>query len=276
MRVMGAKRRHIAECNLALCFPEKSSAERARIVRENFYSTALAFFETGMAWFWPAWRLRSLCKIEGLDYLQAAEGQGVLLLAMHFTHLDIGAAFINMHISIDGTYRPHKNPVFDYVQTQGRKRHSRDSQLLFRQDVRGTIRALQQGRKIWYAPDQDYGAKRSIFVPFFNIPAATVTATSKFARLGRAKVIPFTQTRLSAGKGYRVVVYPPLPGFPSGDDKRDALQVNAFIEARVREQVGQYMWVHRRFKSRPPGERDVYQLAKPKRRKRSRQYPKEP
>ncbi|TQV85615.1 LpxL/LpxP family Kdo(2)-lipid IV(A) lauroyl/palmitoleoyl acyltransferase [Exilibacterium tricleocarpae] len=266
-----ARRRYaIADRNLALCFPELDAAARRQLLRENFYSTGMALFESGIAWFWPQWRLRRLFTIEGLEHLQRAKeaGEGVVLLAMHFTTLDIGAAFMNMSHSIDGMYRPHNNPVYDLVQYRGRARHSTDTAVIPRGDLRAMIRALRDGRAAWYAPDQDYGRRFSIFVPFFGIPAATVSATAKFARLGDARVIPFTQTRLPRGRGYKVTVHAPLENFPSGDDSLDATAINAFIEARIREQPEQYLWVHRRFKTRPPGAPDLYDDAGKKRKKR--------
>jgi KDO2-lipid IV(A) lauroyltransferase len=252
-------RRHIAERNIALCFPQLSAAEQAQMVRDTIDSTAIAVFESGIVWFWPSWRIRKLFTVEGIEHLQQAqrEGKGVLLMAMHFTTLDIGGGMLCMEHSFDAMYRPHKNPVYDYVQRRGRERHTEASVVIARNDVRGTVKALRSGRAVWYAPDQDYGPKHSVFVPFFGVQAATVTATAHIARLGRAPVIPFVQTRLAHG-GYRITVFPPLENFPEGDDLADARRINAFIEERVRENPAQYMWVHRRFKTRPEGEPGIY------------------
>ncbi len=260
MLLFGRRRRHIALRNLQLCFPDRSDAEHRRLLRENFYSTAMAFFETGIAWFWSRHRLRRLFTVEGLEHLEASKGQGVLLMAMHFTTLDIGASFMSICCSIDGMYRPHRNLVYDFIQHRGRGRHNPESDPMPRNDIRAMMRALKKGRVVWYAPDQDYGRKRSVFVPFFGIEAASVTATAKFSLLGNARVIPFTHTRLAGGKGYKVTVYPPLENFPCGDDRADARRINAFVEARILEHPQQYMWVHRRFKSRPPGAEDLYGL----------------
>lgn len=134
-------------------------------------------------------------------------------MALHFTTLEIGAALLGQRHTIDGMYREHKNPLFDYVQRRGRERHNRDATAIEREDVRAMLKVLRAGRAIWYAPDQDYGRKQSLFVPLFGIQAATVTATTKFARLGRAKVVPFTQERLADGSGYRLVIHPPLEDF---------------------------------------------------------------
>lgn len=257
---LAKRRRRIAERNIDWCFPELSAEERQRMVRGTIDSTAMAVFESGIAWFWPARRLRKLFTVTGLEHLQEAErqGQGVLLMAMHFTTLDIGAAMLCLEHSIDGVYRPHNNPVYDYVQRQGRERNNPGSRTIPRDEVRNIVKSLRAGRALWYAPDQDYGPKHSVFVPFFGVSAATITATAHLTRMGNAKVIPFVQTRLPNGRGYEVKVYPPLEGFPQGDDLADARQINAFIEERVREHPEQYMWVHRRFKTRPDGEASIY------------------
>lgn len=261
---LAGERRRIAARNLELCFPELSGDERQRLLKENFASTGIAFFEMAMSWWWPKARLARLAHIEGLEHLQAAqrEGEGAILMAVHFTTLEIGAALLGQVHTIDGMYREHGNPVFDYIQRRGRERHNLDSLAVERDDVRGMLKLLRKGRAIWYAPDQDYGAKQSIFVPLFGIPAATVTATSKFARLGKAQVIPFTQKRLEDGSGYRLVVHPPLAGFPGETEEADCLRINQWVEGVLRECPEQYLWAHRRFKSRPEGEPRLYDKKK--------------
>ncbi|NWB92096.1 lipid A biosynthesis lauroyl acyltransferase [Pseudomonas agarici] len=258
-RVAGERRR-IAARNLELCFVEKSAAERTRLLKENFASTGIAFFEMAMSWWWAKPRLARLSHIEGLEHLKQAqlEGKGVILMALHFTTLEIGAALLGQQHTIDGMYRQHKSAVFDFIQRRGRERHNLDSLAVERDDVRGMLKLLRAGRAIWYAPDQDYGIKQSIFVPLFGIQAATVTATSKFARLGKALVVPFTQERLADGSGYRLVVHPPLKDFPAESEEADCLRINRWIEASLRECPEQYLWAHRRFKSRPPGEPRLY------------------
>ncbi len=259
-RVAGERRR-IAARNLELCFPEKSAKERKHLLKENFASTGIAFFEMAMSWWWSRQRLARLAHVEGLEHLKQAQldGKGVILMALHFTTLEIGAALLGQKHTIDGMYREHGNPLFDYIQRRGRERHNLDSLAVEREDVRGMLKLLRAGRAIWYAPDQDYGAKQSIFVPLFGIQAATVTATSKFARLGKALVVPFTQERQADGSGYRLVIHPPLTDFPGESDEVDCLRINQWVEASVRECPEQYLWTHRRFKSRPPGEAKLYE-----------------
>ena len=250
-------RRHIAATNIKLCFPELSEREKQRLLRRNYDSTAMALFESGMSWFWPKWRLRRMYRIEGQENLPQDGGPGALMMALHFTTVDIGGAFIGQETAMTAMYRPHKNPVYDFVQRWGRERHSAGA-IIARDDVRVMLRALKRGERVWYAPDQDYGIKRSVFAPLFGVSAATVTATAKFARAGNAQVIPFIQTRLPWCRGYELVIYPPLDDFPSGDEVADATRINQYVEARIREQPEQYLWTHRRFKTRPPGEAKLY------------------
>ncbi len=264
MLLVSAERRNVAARNLELCFPELPLVERQRLLKENLQSTGIAFFEMAMAWWWPKARLARLAHVEGLEHLRdaQADGQGAILMSCHFTTLEIGAALLGQRHTIDGMYREHKNPLFDYVQRCGRERHNLDSLAVERDDVRGMIKLLRKGRAIWYAPDQDYGAKQSVFVPLFGIQAATVTATSKFARLGKARVIPFTQQRLRDGSGYRLVVHPPLEDFPGETEEADCLRTNQWVEEAIRECPQQYLWAHRRFKSRPPGAEKLYDRKK--------------
>ncbi|MCD4865330.1 lipid A biosynthesis lauroyl acyltransferase [Pseudomonas sp. PLB05] len=254
------QRRAIARRNLELCFPQLDERARDRLLRRNFASSAMALLEMAMSWWWPRQRLARLAHIEGLEHLQAAQrdGQGVILMALHFTTLEIGAALLGQRHTIDGMYRQHKNPLFDFIQRSGRERHNLDATAIEREDVRAMLKVLRAGRAIWYAPDQDYGAKQSLFVPLFGIPAATVTATTKFARLGRARVLPFTQERLADGSGYRLVIHPPLADFPGESEEADCLRINQWVERCVSQLPEQYLWAHRRFKTRPPGEPKLY------------------
>lgn len=266
-RVVGAlmyrfakERRHIIEVNLQLCFPQMSALERQRLVQANFASMGIAFFEMAMSWWWYKPRLRRLGTIEGLQHLQqaAAEGQGVILMAVHFTTLEVGANLLGQMHTIDGMYRQHSNALFDFVQRRGRERHNLDATAIEREDVRAMIKVLRAGRAIWYAPDQDYGRKQSIFLPLFGMQAATVTATSKFARLGRARVVPFTQERLADGSGYQLVIHPPLENFPGESEEADCLRINQWVEQVITACPEQYLWAHRRFKTRPVGEPKLY------------------
>lgn len=253
-------RRRIARRNLELCFPDWPKAQRERVLRENFASVGIALFEMAMSWWWPAGRLAPLIRIDGLEHLLAAqsEGQGVILMAVHFTTLEIGAALLGQYHAIDGMYRQHTNPMFDYIQQRGRERHNPEAAAIERGNIQHMLRALRAGRVVWYAPDQDYGRRQSIFVPLFGIMAATVTATSRFARAGKARVIPFTQTRLPDGRGYQLTVHPPLQDFPGDSPENDCFRINQWVEMQIRQCPEQYLWAHRRFKTRPIGESSLY------------------
>lgn len=264
------KRRYFAERNLELCFPEMSAEARKKLLKENFASSGIALFETGIAWWWSARRFNRLMTFEGLENLENLNGRGALLMALHYTTLEVGAAGINSKACVDGMYRPNNNPVFDYVQRKGREKRGQRSRAYPRRDLRGVLKALRQGRVLWYAPDQDYGPNQSIFVPLFGVEAATVVATSRLAGKGNAAVLPFTHIRKTDGSGYLIKVHPALDNFPTGDERNDTLRVNQLVEQFVRECPEQYLWVHRRFKTRPEGEPSLYSVEKRRRSRRKR------
>ena len=244
---------------LLVCFPELDGNQRTMLLRENFISMGIGLMELGMAWWWPKKRFSKLLQYEGLDNLKYANKQGVILLSIHHTTLEVGAAAISMVCERDGMYRAHGNPVYDYLQIKGRlHKSSHNSRLFERRDVRGTMKALKAGHTVWYAPDQDYGIKQGLFAPFFGIQAATVYATARLAEKTGAVVVPFTNIRLPGNQGYKITVYPALEGFPSGDDLADATRINQLVEEYIRVQPEQYLWAHRRFKTRPVGEADFY------------------
>lgn len=268
MYAIGGYRREIAQKNLQLCFPDMSDAEQEQLLKDNFHSYGIAFFEVGIAWWWSKKRFEKIVSVTGLENIQGLHGQGALLMAIHYSTLEIGASALSMDYPIDGMYRPHKNPVYDFLQARGRRGRNTESRTYPRDDVRGVFKALRKGRIIWYAPDQDYGPKQSIFSTFFGVPAASVTATSRFAKMGQSAVLPFTQIRLPGSRGYRITVHPPIENFPSGDDQTDVDTINRQVEEMVLLQPDQYMWVHRRFKTRPEGEEPVYVKKKKKRKRR--------
>jgi Kdo2-lipid IVA lauroyltransferase/acyltransferase len=258
MHSLGGYRYQVAEINLKLCFPDMSEQDRRQLLRDNFTNYGIAFFEVGMAWWWPTERLNKLVQMEGMEHVEALGGRGALLMAIHYTTLEVGASTLSSRHSIDGMYRAHKNAVYDYVQSKGRRVRDPAGIVYPREDIRGMFKALRKGRIIWYAPDQDYGRKQSVFAHFFGVTAASVTATAKFAKIGHAAVLPFSHVRLPNNQGYRVTIHPPLENFPTGDDVADAEIVNRKIEEFILEQPDQYLWIHRRFKTRPEGEQKPY------------------
>jgi KDO2-lipid IV(A) lauroyltransferase len=253
------RRKHIARTNIQLCFPELEAKHQRSLLKDNFYSMGMALMEVGMAWWWSKERLQKLVTIEGIENLDRPLNKGVILLGMHFTTLEVGAAALTSAIEIDGMYKAHTNPVYDYVQFKGRVSHNVDGCNLFdRNDMRGSLKSLKNGRVLWYLPDQDYGLRQGLFAPFFGIQAATIHATSGIAKSTGAAVIPVTFKRLANAKGYKIIIEGALDNFPSNDLLTDTTRINQLIEKYVREQPAQYLWVHRRFKNRPNGEKDYY------------------
>lgn len=248
----------VARRNLELCFPEKSKADREVMLQQNLFHTCMAAFESGMAWFWPRWRLSKRVVFEGKEHIEALAGKGALLVSPHFTALEMAGVCANVSLEcFDMMYRPDNNPIFDWVQRMGRGRHNRSCKMLDRKDIRTTIKRLRKGRIVWYAPDQDYGRSHSVFAPFFGVNAASVTATARFVQIAKVPVLLFFYERLEDGR-YRAVVKPMNEVFPSGNELEDAKQVNRWIEALVRDLPEQYLWVHRRFKTRPDGQPSLY------------------
>jgi KDO2-lipid IV(A) lauroyltransferase len=254
-----ARRRRVAIINLRLCYPDLAPVERARLLRAHFRALGIGLLETAMAWWLPAARLRRLiAAVDGLPYLQEAlaDGRGVILLSSHFTTTEMGVRLLNLLAPINPMYRRHENAAVDDI--MHRSFGAYFETVIPRDDVRGMLRCLRQGRAVWYAPDQNYGRRGRVFAPFFGIPAATNPATGRFAQMGNAVVIPYFARRLPDGRGYHLTLSPPLAGFPSGDEVADTVRINAAVEAEVRQMPEQYLWVHRRFKTRPPGEPGYY------------------
>lgn len=252
-------RRHIAEVNIRLCFPDLDDAARRRMVKESFIAAATSLFEGALSWWASDDRLKNLYRIEGLEHLEAArsQGRGVILLGGHYTTLEISGRFLAFHVAgLQPIYKPARNKLFEAVMASSRKRLFDD--LLPSADMRTIVRNLKKGKVVWYAPDQDFGRERSVFAPFFGVPAATLISTSRLARLSGAPVVPFYSERLPGSKGFLLRLAPALGAFPSGDDLADAARVNQVIEQQARKVPEQYLWLHKRFKTRPEGEADVY------------------
>lgn len=254
---LAPRRRRIAAINLQLCFPEFSDADRNALLARHFESLGMGMMEVAMTWWAPDRQLRPLGRIEGLQHLHQAlsQGRGVLLLSAHFTSLEMGACLLTWEVPFYALYREHKNPLFQAVMHRGRERHA--EKVIPHYDMRAMLRSLRENKAVWYAPDQNYGLKYSVFAPFFGISAATNTATSRLARASGAPVIPFFTRRLPQG-GYLLTLYPPLSDFPSDDVAQDAARINRMIEDEVRKAPEQYLWVHRRFKDRPGMEQRFY------------------
>ncbi len=251
-------RRQIARINLTLCFPGLEQRERERMMKATFRSIGISVLESGLAWWGARERLEPLCHLSGLEHLQAAQehGKGVILLSAHITCLEIGGRLLSFHQPFQVMYKQQRNPLFERLLKRSRERHYQRA--VQRHDVRGMLKGLKQNLVCWYAPDQDFGSRNAVFVPFFGVPTATVTATSRFAALSGGAVVPFFPRRRADGSGYELTIQPALENFPSGDDAADTARINRLIEEQVRLAPEQYLWLHRRFRTRPPGEKNPY------------------
>ena len=257
-RVFGHYRRTIVETNIKLCFPELDSQQQAGLVKQVFASLGMSLIETAYAYWADSRDFDAFGRLEGLEHIESArkKGKGVLLLSGHFCSLDFAGRILARHHPACFTYQKLRNPLIDSAVKTARARVS--EQLINRYDTRAFIRALKAGRVVWYAPDQDQARKNSVFAPFFGIPANTLTATSKLVKLTGAAVLPFQIQRLANSKGYALKIGPPLENFPGASEVEDATRFNAILESQVRENPEQYLWVHRRFKTRPEGEEKLY------------------
>jgi len=248
----------IARRNLELCFPEKSLAEREQILRDHFRSLGISLFETAISWWCADERTIRLTTLEGEEHLQAAlaRGKGAILLSAHFTPLEIGVAALCARMPTSIMYRPTSNLVLESFLK--RHRTKKTKRAIPRDDIRTLVTALKNNEPVWYAPDQSYRKKGAQMVRFFGIPAPTNTATSRLARMTDAAVLPYFPLRLPGSQGYRVLIGPPLEGFPSDDPVADAERFNRLIEAHVRRVPEQYLWIHRRFKGMTATDPDYY------------------
>jgi KDO2-lipid IV(A) lauroyltransferase len=252
----------IARRNLELCLPELDSRERERVLRAHFRSLGISMFETAMAWWSSDARIRRLGQVDGLEHLQQAleQGKGAILLSAHFTTLEIGARALTVAHPVSIMYRPTKNALLGRFLAHNRARHTRRA--IPRDDIRTLVATLGASEAVWYAPDQAFRKKGAEMVPFFGIPAATNTATSRLAKMTGAAVLPYFPERLPRARGYRMHILPPLEGFPSGDRVADAARFNALIEAHIRSLPEQYLWIHRRFKGLTPDYPHYYASAR--------------
>ena len=255
--IAGKKRRHIATVNLSLCFPELDEAERRQLLKQHYRLHGMGLMETFMAWWSRPSLFQGKVNYEGLEHLTGAlkKGKGVLLLGGHFTTLELGGRLLRQEIPFDMMYRPHKNPLFERIRSNGRTRWN--GSVIDRRDVRQILRSLKANHPVWYGPDQDYGQKHSVFVPFMGVMAATVTGTARLAKLSHAPVVPYLVRRTGQG-GYHVKVFPALEGFPCGDPAEDAITINQWYEQQIRQEPADYLWTHRRFKTPPPGGKRPY------------------
>jgi KDO2-lipid IV(A) lauroyltransferase len=256
--LLGRERRNVALTNLGLCFPHWSESECRRVARAHFQALGRAVLEEGIVWWSSKDRVQRLVRVEGIEHLEAVRGRPLIALAPHFIGLDMGGTRLATEWSGCTMYRRQSNPLMDRMLLRGRTRFVPQRLFARRDGIRPLVRAMREGLPFHYSPDQDFGPRDSIFVPFFGVSAATITGVSRIARLARAAVVPAVTRQLPGAGGYVVTFYPAWSDFPTDDEERDTRRVNEFIEQRVLEMPEQYLWVHKRFKTRPPGAASVY------------------
>ena len=256
--LIGAARRRVALKNLSLCFPALSRAQREHIARAHFQAFAQVMLEQGLLWWASDRRFLRMITLAGWENWQAVQGRPVILLAPHFVGLDWAGVRLTKLKVLASVYSRQKNKLLNRMLLKGRNRFNQ-SVLFSRQDgLRGVIKALRQGIPFYYLPDLDFGRRNAVFVPFFGVPAATVTGLSRLAKIAGAVVLPVVSRQLGHGRGYEVTIYPAWDNFPTGDVTADTRRMNEFIEQRIQDMPEQYLWTHKRFKTRPPGEPRLY------------------
>jgi KDO2-lipid IV(A) lauroyltransferase len=254
------ERRAVVMTNLQLCFPELDDQAHKTLARRHFQALGRSLLERAVLWWGSRERIAQVMRLEGVEHWRVLNGQPVIFLAPHFVGMEMGGTRLLFEsAAITTIYSRQKNPLFDAVLLRGRARFSQ-ARIHARQDgVRPIIRALRDGLSLYYLPDMDLGHRDALFAPFFGVEAATVTGLSRIAAISGAAVVPCITRQLAGGEGYEVRLYPKWEQFPSGDLAADVRRMNAFIEERVREMPEQYYWVHKRFKTRPQGERSPYE-----------------
>lgn len=249
--LVARSRRHITEVNVKLCFPELNAQQQRQLVKDIFYANGIGIFESATALVRNVNFLKDRSTFIGQEHLQHAlsQGKGAIILGVHYSALDLGGALHGLYFEVNTIYRPHKNPVFNAFIEKGRTRYF--NKQITNRDLKTLARSLRRGEACWYSPDQDYGRQVSVFAPFFGVEAASITMVSRLAKMTGAPVLPLRIHRNADNRTYSLEYLPALENFPSGDDRTDATQVNAAIEQMIRQHPEQYLWLHRRFKTRP-------------------------
>ncbi len=252
---LAKSRRRIAMTNLALCFPQWSVQEREQVVRAHVHAFLRSFLERFKVWYADEAAIKKFVHLQGAEHLNAVADKPVVILAPHFVGLDMGGTRLQFERALFSMYAPQSNPVLDAEIQVGRGGHG--AVLVSRREgMRRVIRMLKDGKQFYFLPDMDLGPKDAVFVPFFGVPAATVTSVARLAQMTGAVVVPAV-TKMVDG-GYVLQLYPAWENFPGQDLEAATLRMNQFIEERVLEMPEQYLWTHKRFKTRPPGVPSVY------------------
>nr|WP_300306334.1 LpxL/LpxP family Kdo(2)-lipid IV(A) lauroyl/palmitoleoyl acyltransferase [Halomonas sp.] len=245
------RRRQITETNIRLCFPELDEEAQAQLVKDSFIANGIGIFETATGWCRDPEHMRHRVTFKGQEHMARVEeaGKGALIIGIHFSTLDLGGALHSLFFPADVVYRPHDNALFEQFMTRARNGIFGTS--IDRHDLRGVVRRIKGGHHVWYSPDQDFGRDASVFAPFFGIEAASIKLTGKIARMTGAPVMPLIFHRNPDNTTYSLEYLPALENYPSGDEVADATRINQVIEQAIRRSPEQYLWMHRRFKTRP-------------------------
>jgi KDO2-lipid IV(A) lauroyltransferase len=262
------KRREIVRVNLALCFPETTPAERERLLRLHFLRAGQSMIDIGfLAWASEARLLRKV-RFRGLEHFRDNAGKrNLILLAPHVVGLNFGGSLLNQRFrNMFSMMKRQSDPVVDWMLNRARLRFG-GNVLAREQGLRPVIRGLREGMPFYYLPDEDFGPIDSVFAPFFGVPTATLATLGRLAKSADAVVVPCFTRILPRGRGYEIILHPPLKDFPTGDRVADATRMNAAMEAGIRELPEQYLWTFKLFKTRPNNEPSPYPQ-KPRKRKR--------
>lgn len=253
--LLAFERRRVAAINLSIAFPDSSPAEIRRLNRACFRNVSIGVLEIGLTW-WAPERVRRLTEIRGLEHLEAAQrdGKGAMLLTGHFTCIEVGLPVLSAHATLQAMYKRPHNRLMDKFMERHRGRFT--AIIAGHHSPIGLIKGLKRGHAMWYAPDQDFGGKDTVFVPLFGLEATALTAPARIAAMADVPVMPCCIERKTGG--YLLTIGSPLAGFPSGDDRQDALTINRATEQLVRQNPEQYLWIHKRYKRRPDGSFGIY------------------
>jgi len=256
--LVAAERRRVADINLKLCFPEMGERQRAALVRNIFRMFGRSFIERGIIWWSSAARINRLIRVEGREHFDAVLGQPAIFLVPHFVGMDTGGQWIAQHVDTVCMYANQKSEYLTQLLRDKRARFGHQRLYSRQQGLRPILKGMRENLPFIYPPDQDQGVKDGAFIPFFGVPAATMTSVPRIAQMTGAKVVPAITRMLPGGQGYVLTFYPAWENYPGGDDIADTRRMNEFIEQRVLEMPEQYFWLHKRFKNRPEGAPKLY------------------
>ncbi|MGI4812278.1 MAG: lipid A biosynthesis lauroyl acyltransferase [Janthinobacterium lividum] len=255
--LLPSRRKHIVQVNLRLCFPDKTEDEYAVLARAHLRQVVRSYLERGIQWFGSARTIAKIVEIDSHIDLHDPQPPPTIFMGFHFVGIEVGCLCYSTQLPLASLYTRMSNTRLCDLARERRGRFG--ANMIERAtSARKIITLLRAGTPVMLAADMDYGVDNSVFVPFFGVPACTLTSVSRLAALGHARVVPIVTEVLPDYRGYKMTVFEPLINFPSGDERADARRMNAFLESQILKFPEQYYWVHRRFKHRPPGMPAVY------------------